>query len=88
MTLAIQQDISGCFSTASGLSPADLQPYLQRCEIARTHLLNSLKEPQFSAFSIAYSDDDLAKLVPLAEEWRNRFQTSLLWSPEWLRVVF
>ena len=78
MTLAIQQDISGCFGAETGLSPTELQPYLQRCEIARIRLFNSLNEPQFSAYAIAYRDDDLAKLIPLAEDWRNRFSRIVL----------
>ena len=78
MTITIQQDISGCFGTTSGLSPAELQPYLQRCDIIRARLFDSLNEPKFSALTVAYRADDLSELASLAADWRDRFSRIVL----------
>ncbi len=78
MSLPIQQDISGCFGTSVGLTEDELQPYLQRCEEARTEFANELNQSRFSAYAIARREDDLSALASIAEDWRKRFSRIVL----------
>ena len=78
MSLPIQQDISGCFGTSVGLTEDELQPYLKRCEEARTEFANELNQSRFSAYAIARREDDLSALASIAEDWRKRFSRIVL----------